>query len=473
MSHEAGDKVKKNKWILYCSIIAVCFLWTGTAYISQAYRLLDLYTAPQVDIITQILYYIMQVIGLAAFSFFMKRLPGIFSSRLAFVVVILAEAVIIPAVLIVNAPMAILILGFLMNLLHGVVAGCYLTQLASFVPKRHRGKAFGCGYAIGSFGSWLISLPYDGKFLQTKGVITVYLLLMALSIILLKFADSISTEDDICENKLILSDFRLWTIVFFVILFTFTKSVGFYFPLADISGIVNLEFSRAFYAVGLVAAGIINDKSRKYGAVCCLIALIFPFIAIALNDEPSIVAVMWIMGYIFFGFIAVYRVILFTDIAGKHGSLLPLAGVGLLSGRIGDVLGTLGGILCKDSMIALLAVSGIAMAVVIPFFLHIYQKLYIPILTEEKYQEVWCKRFEIQYKLSDREREVFRMLILGWSNQEVAGKLHISESTVKFHVTNILKKTGCRNRTEVTALFEKDAYLLQEHGLYVIEQVKG
>ena len=150
--------------------------------------------------------------------------------------------------------------------------------------------------------------------------------------------------------------------------------MGFIFPAADISSVVNLELSRAWYALGLVTAGFINDRSRREGAECELEALVFPFIAITLRTEPSLVAVMWALGYIFLCFMAVHRVLSFADIAGSLPSLLPLAGVGLLAGRIGDILGTLGGLLFGDNAIRLVAVTG-ATAILAILFSQIYRTL--------------------------------------------------------------------------------------------------
>jgi DNA-binding CsgD family transcriptional regulator/pimeloyl-ACP methyl ester carboxylesterase len=53
--------------------------------------------------------------------------------------------------------------------------------------------------------------------------------------------------------------------------------------------------------------------------------------------------------------------------------------------------------------------------------------------------------------LSAREAEVLRLLAAGRSNQQIADALVISHSTVLHHVTNILTKTGCSNRTEAAA----------------------
>lgn len=50
--------------------------------------------------------------------------------------------------------------------------------------------------------------------------------------------------------------------------------------------------------------------------------------------------------------------------------------------------------------------------------------------------------------LSDREREILRLISNGSSNREIAEKLFITEGTVKNHVTNILSKLDVRDRTQ-------------------------
>jgi len=54
--------------------------------------------------------------------------------------------------------------------------------------------------------------------------------------------------------------------------------------------------------------------------------------------------------------------------------------------------------------------------------------------------------------LTAREREVLRLIADGCGNRAIARSLRISESTVKVHVHNVLRKLGCSNRTRAALL---------------------
>jgi len=54
--------------------------------------------------------------------------------------------------------------------------------------------------------------------------------------------------------------------------------------------------------------------------------------------------------------------------------------------------------------------------------------------------------------LTEREREVLSLMIEGLNNTQIAGRLTISPSTVKSHVSNILTKLGVASRTEAVTL---------------------
>ena len=55
-------------------------------------------------------------------------------------------------------------------------------------------------------------------------------------------------------------------------------------------------------------------------------------------------------------------------------------------------------------------------------------------------------------RLTERETDVLGLVTEGLRNKEIAGRLGISENTVKFHLRNILDKLHARSRAEIAAL---------------------
>ncbi len=54
--------------------------------------------------------------------------------------------------------------------------------------------------------------------------------------------------------------------------------------------------------------------------------------------------------------------------------------------------------------------------------------------------------------LTEREREVLALMVEGLNNTQIAGRLTVSPSTIKSHVSNILSKLGVASRTEAVTL---------------------
>jgi DNA-binding NarL/FixJ family response regulator len=55
-------------------------------------------------------------------------------------------------------------------------------------------------------------------------------------------------------------------------------------------------------------------------------------------------------------------------------------------------------------------------------------------------------------ELTPRELEVLKLIATGANNREIAQTLHISEGTVKNHVTNVLSRLNLRDRTQAAIL---------------------
>jgi DNA-binding NarL/FixJ family response regulator len=60
--------------------------------------------------------------------------------------------------------------------------------------------------------------------------------------------------------------------------------------------------------------------------------------------------------------------------------------------------------------------------------------------------------------LTEREDAILRAVARGLSNQAIAKELWVTEQTVKFHLHNVYRKLGVKNRTEA-------ARYVFEHGL--------
>jgi DNA-binding NarL/FixJ family response regulator len=60
--------------------------------------------------------------------------------------------------------------------------------------------------------------------------------------------------------------------------------------------------------------------------------------------------------------------------------------------------------------------------------------------------------------LTERESAILQALARGLSNEEIAKELWVTQQTVKFHLTNIYRKLGAKNRTQATRI-------AQQHGL--------
>lgn len=465
---QANNFLQKHTNIYSFLFIFLGFFLTSGGYLSWLYHLMELAPARNVDFLTEVLGYLVQALGLGLFILFIRtkkeraEQPAFFTAAAVLYVICL-----IPSLLS-GFLAATLIFGYLMNLFVGVIAGSYLYSLAFQTTGMHNGLIFGGGYAAATVAAWLLSLLGGGSFLRSPYVLIVYIVLTALlaagfAIRNRKAKDaeaSAEAAEPEAEKPLqgsgSLASGTVILAILTILLFSLVKNLGFSFPAADVVSGVSIELSRIFYAAGLVIAGLITDKSRKYGAICALASLVIPFVMIALSGEPVSGFIFWALNYFFFGFFSVYRVILFTDLAGESG-IWVLAPLGLLFGRISDAVGTGLNLLLGNRLVILLIIAVVLfIAAVLTFFI-LFQRIYGAKTEPAKSERELFEQFAGDYTLSAREREVLRLIVAEKTNSEIADSLCVSESTVKFHVRNLLKKTECKNRIELLSKYISEA----------------
>ena len=57
--------------------------------------------------------------------------------------------------------------------------------------------------------------------------------------------------------------------------------------------------------------------------------------------------------------------------------------------------------------------------------------------------------------LTEQEKRVLDLITQGYTNRQIAGRLHLAEKTVKNYVTSLLAKLGLESRTQAAVLMER------------------
>ena len=62
------------------------------------------------------------------------------------------------------------------------------------------------------------------------------------------------------------------------------------------------------------------------------------------------------------------------------------------------------------------------------------------------------ERKRVDLRITPRELEILELIAQGMSNREIAGKLYVSENTVKTHSSRVFDKLGAKRRTQAVQL---------------------
>ncbi len=462
----------KIPFLCTCSFIGITSFITATVFFSWYYHIANLNPSQMTDLVAEPVVYLIHAVGMLLFSLFLKRKSRKILDRTSYLILLFAWFIFSFLSVLTKVVPLVYAFGLLASLFAGFLFAYYLTALAGLIPKERRGLVFGVAGFCSSVGTYLISLPMNGTFLTTKAVWFLYAVLTLcagwLGIMVLaslREAESNSGEEETAptdkkESIGSQTGNLLRTVIVCGLAITVANlvlNIGFGLSSEDVVRYgLNPEYSRAFYSVGLLVAGIIHDKSRKTGIMISAITLILPFVSWLLLDNMIGALAVWIVGYILQGFFNISRILLFADPAGEDRRILYLAPFGYVFGRIGEMSGILVGTATSNHPTIRLCITFAFFAAALILWFLMYDRLFSH--KSVAFAESVPKNdtdASSQTELSPRESEVLDMLLQGLTLKEIAGNLYISENTVKFHVKNIYRKTDCNNRKELLQRYRK------------------
>lgn len=465
-----------KKKFLYCSFIiltmAIIYALASGVYFLFIYRSQKILSQTDIslDAIFNGYFYMINIIGILVVSLFMKK---DYSKRRMFITysVSLLSVILVAFILFLplSTPVFILVL-FLSFVLFGCTQGAYVFLLTIFCPKSNRCLSLGIGASLSVIINFLFSLVHNGAFVQSFSALIAYLILALISCALLAVTFRLpyfSDENDTDTEPFSPAGPKKWSAkaflftCIFIMLSWAIQSLGFSFPCNNslILGLNN-EILRVPNVLGLLIAGFLLDRRKKTGAVFSLILLATPMLYIIVQSQAGITLIIYLLSYTFTGFLSIYRfgiVANMSDSVDSKGNVMTyLCAFGMIFGRFGEGIGGLLGIRLQNDTLMLVTVASFLLVISVAFFIFHYLALYVPVPQVIKTHEDQMTAFRVKYKLSTREIEVLEFLIDGNSNAQIADKLYISENTVRFHVSNLLKKTNCKNRKEISILFHEE-----------------
>lgn len=458
---------KRKNSILAIIFIGTLILLTPSAFISWYYRVATFYSSFWLDFIAEVVVYLIHIIGMLLFSVAIRKRKTFIWNKRTLIYALSLWFLLSFASIATDVGYLVLILGLVTAIVDGFLFGYYLTVLSDLISAGNRGFVFGGAGALSSIGTYLISLPMKGSFLQQPEVWILYFVITLAAggcgWVLLSCADDTEgesvpnlTENAVDEGK---KSIRTYIVIcgLTILLLSMVGNIGFYFPSADITEAgINLQFSRAFYSIGLLVAGLIHDRNIKSGLILSSTTILFPFVSLLLEEHLTGSLVVWILAYIILGFVSVSRVLLFVNPAGGNKKCLFLAPIGFVFGRTGEAIGTSLGIFLTPYRLVHISATALVCILSMLSVFFLFDFMTRKEMEWQRWKEGMTYRTEEETpEVSPREQQVLKMLLNGQTNKEIATELFISENTVKYHVKNIYKKTGCNSRKELIQHYYK------------------
>lgn len=451
-------------------------------------------------VILYALYNLIFAAGIFLYSFFSEGFSRLFSIkalRLLFCFVYFLFGILS----LLSANLTVYLLSVCIStLLTGIIGGAAYFSIYTSVSKWRRGRVIGAGLALGTlihYGVELSRLLANG----TSFIIiytAVFFIAAAAIFMLLPLS---------CQNNKIIEDKDKSGIPrqksftkHFLILIAATAIICYLSSLYEgiitiaASGeqsafeIIIMKNTKLLYCASVIAAGLIADlKGRQYISMIATAVMTLLIFNVFLLNYPIFKFLNWIILFAGSGFLAMFVTLNFTDIAGQTKRPALWAGGGRIIKHAVTAFGPIVGALLwhepqSGYIIVILQYLVLLTALIFLLFWHyrhISESLNINILIpvadgmtppdREQTAPIPQESFgsglspEIaKYNFTDKEKQVLLFILAGAQIKDIAKELYVTERTVKFHITNILKKTGHKNQRELISSFANSYFFKRQ-----------
>ena len=443
-----------KKALIFTAIVALLFSYTGSAYLGNYSRLIQLVDNNYAELIMMRIGYFLQALGMFIYSFVFykksKTIPFINSAYANIVIVFLSIIPMCFMQLSTNVTV-ITVASFIFNIVTGMIFQIYLIQLTYNVESNILGLCFGIAYGFGSIFTFLATYFDGGVFMESHSMTIIYIIMVTISSILLLNGKSIKEKQSVPLNDKEHKYIALISVC--IILATIVVALGDgIYNFGRWSSEADIRVVRAFYAFGLAFSGFVYDRSRRIGVILTVSFLSYYIISAFLLNNVISSSVMMSLGYFFMSFLSQYRYLSIVDIVYDHPNCLPWVGSGLMISRIAEGL---------TALLMMLLPLSLSMHVIVTLLF--YSPLVVLAIITDNIKNSSSNQTQIQhiaklsekYDLTSREQEICELILQNATDDEISNKLFISKPTVRFHISNIFKKTNTKSRIEIRRLFEK------------------
>lgn len=435
---------------IFCLLIVAAIYSCGTLmYYSQTFLSYNFYSKGMISEMLSGWNYLAQAAGIILYALLFRYFNQLSGRRSFQILISITLVPIISVSVFAKSSTVFVLMVFLLNLFIGLQTAFSFSLIASYVASNRFAICFAGAYSLGGIITYFISRLNESIMISFRVIIFACIFVGIASALMLLYKDIPSSNSN-SENSVSFGHtWKTGNTVFYLIiaLMAVIVALGTNDPILVESGSqVNFLVTRIFYAVGLILAAVIYDKNPTAGAICTLASILYPIMVIILYNELPINHIAVALTDTFIGFYAVYRAGTFISYSSKHNKLY-MAALGLCASRIAEGITAVCIHAFGFERLASFILAGVLFVPLIILFCAVLLRAKGADVTPSV--SVVPQSFEELYDLTRRESEIVNLLSQNKTNGEIADILCVSESTVRFHVSNILKKTGMKSRTAV------------------------